>query len=633
MFPLDRSSTDSSGTSSTGRWTRVAADANFFILAFGHQTKALSRFKQITDRLSLKIYTSPQILKELHGNLRRQVKRVVEIVDVTDEELQAYIQKAKGILDRIPQAPDLSLLIVLGKLQQKRLVSSDFHLLQSLRSLEPKIEGLMGSAFLLDLLERSLDVEEDAVFLEELRERVLHTEIKYSLTRSAVYDPMLRIKLIETQAFHILRTLRSPIIDKEDLIGMSAKEALGLLTFLQELRRRYSSFVQKIHEQDYRTVLEEIGAARNELYSHLVLLAWELSATAHRKLVRQITPDMVLLNYLAALCHLYLGEQTNLIQAKQAIEECNRILLTIRPDAKTYRRLMIMTHLLRITINIILEDFDSATMYFSIFSRKCQDWGFTKEEATAQALYLTLLVIRGEITSTEFPLVTDPEEVIRFLVDLASLYFTLGRFSEAWRLLNQVMYIIQFFELFSELEPTLQRMTLIYYAEGQQLKTEFMTIADRLEKWLKEKGHDKTFVETLKSELTRKREPSPDYFTDKSLLAEELHPDLNDWMMVIDRVETVLLEGSILICRNLKRNWNIGLLIKGVLLEEKAKSGEQVRLGEGKFKVTHPPPSLKQRYRILALIHADPGGKSRIYIRGGQGIRLLQLGPPLDESH
>ena len=159
-----------------------------------------------------------------------------------------------------------------------------------------------------------------------------------------------------------------------------------------------------------------------------------------------------------------------------------------------------------------------------------------------------------------------------------------------------------------------------------------MAIADRLKKLLKEKGHDKTLVETLKVELTKKRKPPSDYFTDASLPADELHSDLNDWMMVIDRVDTVLLEGSILICRNMKRDWNIGLLIKGVLLEEKAKSGEQVRLGEGKFKVTYPTPSLEQRYQILALIHADPGGKSRIYIRGGQGFRLLQLGPPLGES-
>ncbi len=633
MSPLDGSSTDVPDMTSEGQWTRIAADANFFILAFGHQPEVLTRFKQIIDRLSIRICISPQILDELHGSLHRYVKDVVEIIGVSDEELQEYISKAKGILDRIPQAPDLSLLIVLGKLNQKWLVSSDFQLLQSLRSLEPKIEGLMGSAFLLDLLERSLKDEEDSTFLENLRERVLNTEIKYSLARSSAYDPMTRIKLIENQAFHILRTLRSPILDKEELIGMSATEALGLLTFLQELRRRYTVFVQKIHEQNYKSVLEEIDSAYTELYNHLVLLAWELSATAHRKLIRQITPDMVLLNYLAALCHLYLGEQENLVQAKNAIEECNRILLTTRPDATTYRRLMIMTHLLRITINILLEDFDTATMYFSIFSRKCQEWEFTKEEATSQALYLTLLVIRGDITSTEFPLITDPEEVIRFLVDLASLYFTLRRFWEAWRLLNQVIYIIQYFDLFSALEPALKRMTLIYYAEGQEKKSEFLEIIERVEKWLKEKRHDKTLVKTLKSELSRKRDPSPDYFTETSLLAEKLHPDLSDWMMVIDRVDTVLLEGSILICRNLKRNWNFGLLIKGVLLEEKAKSGEQVRLGEGKFKVTHPPRSLKQRYRILALINAEPSGKSRIYIRGGHGFRLIQLGPQLNDSH
>jgi len=54
-------------------------------------------------------------------------------------------------------------------------------------------------------------------------------------------------------------------------------------------------------------------------------------------------------------------------------------------------------------------------------------------------------------------------------------------------------------------------------------------------------------------------------------------------------------------------------------------------LGEGKFKVTDPPPSLKERYRILVLIHSDPTGSSRIYIRGGEGQRLLQLGTLLED--
>ena len=612
-------------------WSRVAVDANFFILAFAHDIQSLNRFKEIADRVAFKLYTSSQILQELRGRLRRQVRKVVQVIDVTQDELDAYIDKARDIVDRIPQAPDLSLLIVLNKLNEKRLISSDFQLLQSLRNLEPEIEGLMGSAFLLHLLERSHENAEDTAFLETLRERVLHTEIKYSITRRSVYDPTTRIKLIESQAFQVVRSLRGPRIAEEDLIGMTDQEALGLLTFLQELRRNYASYVNKIQEQNYREALEEIGVDREELYNHLVLLSWELSATAHRKLLRQITPDMVLLNYLTALCYLYLGEQDDLEKAKEAIEECNRILLSVRPDATTYRRLMVMTHMLRITINLLLEDFESATMYFTIFSRKTQEWGFVNEQATSQALYLALLVIRGEITSKEFPSITDPEEVIRFLIDLSSIYFALRRFSEAWNLLYQVLLIIQYFELFEILEPVVQRLILVYYAEGRRRTDEFDVISKNLRSWLQEYNQPTTLVDDLDAELAETVMPTSDYFTEQSLPSDKLHPDLQEWLTVIDRVDTVLLQGSILICRSRKLMWNIALLIQGVLQEERAKGGEQVRLGEGKFKVDDPPPSLKDRYRILALIHSDPTGSSRIYVRGGEGLRLLQLGTLLDE--
>jgi predicted nucleic acid-binding protein len=615
----------------TKSWSRVAVDANFFILAFAHDIQSLNRFKEIADRVAFKLYTSSQILQELRGRLRRQVRKVVQVIDVTQEELDAYIDKARDIVDRIPQAPDLSLLMVLKKLNENRLISSDFQLLQSLRNLEPEIEGLMGSAFLLHLLERSHENAEDTAFLETLRERVLHTEIKYSITRRSVYDPTTRIKLIESQAFQVVRSLRGPRIAEEDLIGMTDQEALGLLTFLQELRRNYASYVNKIQEQNYREALEEIGVDREELYNHLVLLSWELSATAHRRLLRQITPDMVLLNYLTALCYLYLGEQDDLEKAQEAIEECNRILLSVRPDATTYRRLMVMTHMLRITINLILEDFESATMYFTIFARKTQEWGFASEQSTAQALYLALLVIRGEITSKEFPSITDPEEVIRFLIDLSSIYFALRRFDEAWNLLYQVLLIIQYFELFEVLEPVIQRLILVYYAEGRRRKDEFDVISKGLRSWLQEYNQQTPLVDDLDAELAETVIPTSDYFTEQSLPSDKLHPDLQEWLTVIDRVDTVLLQGSILICRSRKLMWNIALLIQGVLQEERAKGGEQVRLGEGKFKVDDPPPSLKERYRILALIHSDPTGSSRIYVRGGEGLRLLQLGTLLDD--
>ena len=617
--------------SSTKSWSRVAVDANFFILAFAHEPRAVHKFKEIADQVAFKLYTSPQILNELRGKLRREVKQVVEVIDVSQAELNAYIQSAREWVDRIPQAPDLSLLVVLHKLRESRLISSDFQLLQSLRNLEPDIEGLMGSAFLLHLLERSHEDEEATSFLEELRERILHTEIKYSITRRSVYDPTTRIKLIENQAFQVVRSLRGPRIAEEDLVGMTDEEALGLSTYLQELRRNYASYVNKIQEQNYREALDEIEAARDELNNHLVLLAWELSATAHRKLIRQISPDLVLLNYLAALCFLYLGEKEDLEKAKDAIEECNRILLNVRPNTTTFRRLMIMTHTLRITINLVLEDFEDATMYFTIYARKTQEWGLANDHATAQALYLALLVIRGEITSTEFPSITHPEEVIRFLLDLSSIYFALRRFAEAWQLLNQILLIIKYFELFEILEPVLQRMSLVYYAEGRQRKEEFTTLTKELRKWLKSNDKVTNFVDDLRKELAEKVEPTPDYFSEKSLPFDKLHPDLQDWFTVIDRVDTVLLQGSIIICRSRKLMWNIALLIQGVLQEERAKGGDQVRLGEGKFKVTDPPPSLKERYRILALIHSDPTGSSRIYIRGGEGQRLLQLGTLLEE--
>ena len=98
-------------------YSRVAVDANFFILAFAQKPQALNRFKEITERISFKLFSSPQVMNELRGPLRRHVLKVVEVIDITQKELDSYVNKAKEVVERVPQAPDLSLLILLKKIK------------------------------------------------------------------------------------------------------------------------------------------------------------------------------------------------------------------------------------------------------------------------------------------------------------------------------------------------------------------------------------------------------------------------------------------------------------------------------------------------------------------------------------
>jgi hypothetical protein len=205
------------------------------------------------------------------------------------------------------------------------------------------------------------------------------------------------------------------------------------------------------------------------------------------------------------------------------------------------------------------------------------------------------------------------------------------RFEEAWRLLNQVIHLAKHFTLLTIFEPTLRRMALIYYAEKQKRKDKFIALLRQLKEWVQAHEQVSGIVEQFQQELTSKPVSKPEYYSATSILLDEVHSNLRDWMTVIDRVDFPSTQESVLICRNWKLAWNVGLIIEGVSPEEKAKGGEQVRLGEGKFEITKPPASLMKDYRILALVHADPKG-SRLYVRGGQGFRLLTLGALLEDS-
>jgi hypothetical protein len=169
-------------------------------------------------------------------------------------------------------------------------------------------------------------------------------------------------------------------------------------------------------------------------------------------------------------------------------------------------------------------------------------------------------------------------------------------------------------------------MTLIYYAEKQRRKDQFLILLKQLKDWVQTDDEVQVIVERFQQELTSPPVPKPEHYSATSILLNDVHPDLRDWMTVIDRVDSPSTRESILICRSWKLAWNIGLIIQGVSPEEKAKGGEQVRLGEGRFEITKPSDSLNKDYHILVLVHADPKGRSRLYVRGGQGFRLLTLG-------
>jgi len=127
-------------------------DANFFISSFSKYPARLATLREICEAHNYNLFTSDFILRELRRYIQTEVRKYVEIVKVSRNEIKELL---KDPIDKksLPQIPDLSLIIAAKKLGKAVIVSSDFKLLETAKQVG--VKGLMGSAWLLELYEKT----------------------------------------------------------------------------------------------------------------------------------------------------------------------------------------------------------------------------------------------------------------------------------------------------------------------------------------------------------------------------------------------------------------------------------------------------------------------------------------------
>lgn len=614
---------------SLGLSTDFVLDANVFISSFSKYPARLATLREICEAHNYNLFTSDFILRELRRYIQTEVKKHVEIVKVSRNEIKELL---KDPIDKnsLPQIPDLSLIVAAKKLGKAVIVSSDFKLLETAKQFE--VKGLMGSAWLLKLFEKTTGSMLRRV-LKIIRDDIWADEVRYSIKRQELYDPVKRIKLIEEQARKVIEEqakardtyqkieerveLPQKSREKEKLLEREAEPFLGLV---QQIREYFPKFLEELKEERYSELSNEIDQYLKEFEYNLLLLSLTASKDVHLFACRQTAIDYLLLNYFSALAHLYRAGSGDIYQAASRIEGANKSLLF---NPKVSNRVKAMIHFLRILLLILTESYEKAEFYFSLFSRKCEEWEIKDQIEANDGLFTALAALRGY---ERLPDLKNSRIVIDFLVDLASSFFTEKKHENVKKILEYALKLAENEDLLTaDLGVImLQKLYMSLFAENYRFINEYSKLLKQMIDLYKIKGWTTEKLETFQKKMDAKPLKIKGLIRTKPTPINDAHPALRSWTDILQR-QDIKDKETVLVVRNWELGYNIKLKVPHKNLPRDADIGDQIKIILGDIFVKKALKREREKEHVDLKIEFDKMGDVQIAYRGGQGFRCIAV--------
>ncbi|MFW9847177.1 MAG: PIN domain-containing protein, partial [Candidatus Thorarchaeota archaeon] len=303
---------------------RVYLDANFFISGFSDRPKDVFIVKEAADKAGMELWITRQVFQELRWYLRREVEQMIQIDETLSKDIKELMESIKKPETALPQPNDMSLILGAMRAKKSKIVTSDLKLLNTIQDIKIDVEGIVGSAFVLELME-SVDDDGMKEKLSPIRERIYGEEVRYSIARQEAYDPVTRIRLIEEHALRVLRAVKAPAegLDRQ----LSRGQPLFILDFLEDIKAGIPTMFEDFREGKYNTLAMEIEAIQNEIERLLIVSTLTNDEETHSKLVQHASDLTLFLYYLEMICHLYRGTKEGIEDALAISEEAFRLLM------------------------------------------------------------------------------------------------------------------------------------------------------------------------------------------------------------------------------------------------------------------------------------------------------------------
>ena len=409
---------------------RVYLDANFFISGFSERPKDVATVKKAADNAEMELWITRQVFQELRWYLRREVEKIVQIDETLSKDIKSFIDSMSRPESSLPQPNDMSLILGAMRNKKSKIVTSDLKLLNTIQDLKIDVEGIVGSAFALELME-SVSDEKLKSNLSIIRDRIYSEEVRYSISRQESYDPVTRIRIIEDHALRVLRTVKRPAegLDRK----LTKGQPLFVLDFLEDIKAEIPHMFDDFQEGKYDTLAHEINAVQNEIERLLIVSTLTEDSETHGQLVRQASDLTLFLYYLEMICHLYRGTRDGIEDALSISDEAFRLLMFAEVAND---ELKASVFFVRIVLALIKEDYNEIDYYYSLYDSMINRLRLEDMLETSEGLYITMQILRkfmGGFSLTKNKL-QHPDVTMSMLNDLGKYAIQFDDHDNAWQL-------------------------------------------------------------------------------------------------------------------------------------------------------------------------------------------------------
>ncbi len=596
---------------------RIYLDANFFISGFSDRPKDVFLIKEACEQVGMELWTTRQVFQELRWYLRREVEQIISIEETLKKDIKEFMSSIPRPESSLPQANDMSLILAAMRSKNSKIVTSDLKLLNTIQDLKVKADGIVGSAFVLELVEK-LEDEKLKKQLIKIRERIYGEEVRYSISRQESYDPVTRIRIIEEHAMKVLRTVKRPAEALEPKLAKG--QPLFVLDFLEDIKAGIPTMFEDFKLGKYDVLANEIEAVQNEIERLLIVSTLTEERDTHDQLVGHAADLTLFLYYLETICHLYRGTRDGVEDALAVSDEAFRLLMFtgVQDDA-----LKASVFFARILISLIREDYEDIDYFYSLYDSMLKRTGLEDMMETSEGLYVTMQILRefmGGFSLTKSRL-EYPDATIAMLNDISKYCIQFDDHDNAWQLSVNAYKIGVAYGKEDAALASFQMLYKVSSSSHDRFKPALEKIAENALKMFVKKGWKTSEVTPILNEVQGNIPPMELKITEGRQSFEKLPDELKGWMDVLslEQIDDTIT----MIVRNDSIQARVGIVVSGHPELHELRTGHKVALTHGEFTIRKASDEVIKRYAVMLIV--EPSESAEISYEGEYGFSYLKV--------
>lgn len=585
---------------------KFVLDTNFFISGFETNPSEFALFLEIITEMGIELFVTNNILQEIRWYLRRRIKPPIQIIKIPIKEVRDYRENLDKEELSSPQINDLSN-IVAAKQVNAVVVSSDLKLVKTCEALNVPV--LISSSFVF-LLRNTCSQEAHNQALEKLHDIVLSDEIRHSVEKSQMFDPVTRIKKIQEHAINVLQNIIaanqiSP--ERETSKYHTLVEENNLIELMNELEFEFPNYIEEMEKGNLEVLRLELEEAYIELSDQSLEL--RIALLEKESYIEELSIRLkARILYLLSVVEFTLLDFEKLDGHLNIITEVSTIFPNLVSD------IFMDLHFLRMVYFLVTDNHERLKGYYTEkFLFLCEKQDRLDLLGLIRAVILASTIMESGLIDKRA--VIEEKDEISLLVQIGYILLQKEQFEHALLILLQSHYLALNLKDQVLSKDTLELLVVLHYAIKERCTEEiYQGIED-----LQELGIYELPVISIANinELQR-------LITQEYIPKDELDIFLQDWFYIYQS-GTLIKEGevySFILLKNPYYSPRIGLIRKTPFSTYDTSPGRQVKLYEGKVKVVIPKESTIGGFPIDLIMQVEEK-EAKFIFRGPFGMKII----------